>query len=130
MNSSHGDGFNVIVTVDDSSERDSLGEGTESSFTTYQTRKNQVEISKRLRNVVVLQLSVLLLFYLSLLFPFLQGMDKRIFLRESHLTTITKPWMNNVMVRRLVVVKYIIYVTSMMMVILHIPMNGYCLLSK
>ncbi len=51
MNSSHGDGFNVIVTVDDSSERDSLGEGTEdsSSFTTYQRRKNQVEISKRLR---------------------------------------------------------------------------------
>ena len=73
MNSSQGDGFSVIVTVDDSSERDSLGErtGSSSSFTSYQRRKNQVEVSQCVRKccgiiivgtVIILCILVILLF--------------------------------------------------------------------
>ena len=72
MNPSQGDGFSVIVTVDDSSERDSLGERTgSSSFTGYQRRKNQVEVSRCVRKccgitivgaVIILCILVILLF--------------------------------------------------------------------
>ena len=46
MKKHRGDGFNVVVTVDDSSKRDSLGEETQpSSFTTYQGIKGKIKLS-------------------------------------------------------------------------------------
>ena len=50
MKKHRGDGFNVVVTVDDSSKRDSLGEETQpSSFTTYQGIKGKIKIIQCVR---------------------------------------------------------------------------------
>ena len=73
MKPSQGGGFHVLVDVDKSSGRDSLGErtGSSSSFTSYQRRKNQVEVSQCVRKccgiiivgaVIILCILVILLF--------------------------------------------------------------------
>ena len=61
MNSSRGDGFNMIVTIDDS-ERDSLGEATNhSSFTTYLVKLSDL-LNSPLCVVIILFILVILLF--------------------------------------------------------------------
>ena len=66
MNSSQKDGFNVIVTVDDPSERDSLGEMKEPSFTTYQQQKNKIKNSENVRKCcgITIVCIIILLFIL------------------------------------------------------------------
>ena len=66
--SSRGDGFNVIVDVDDSSARDSLGERTTStsSFTNYQERKKQINMYQCVRKIcgITIVSAVVILFIL------------------------------------------------------------------
>ena len=66
--SSRGDGFNVIVDVEGSSERDSLGERTTStsSFTNYQERKKQINMYRCVRKIcgITIVSAVVILFIL------------------------------------------------------------------
>lgn len=66
--SSRSDGFNVIVTVDESSERDSLGERTKpmSSFDNYQERKRQISMFQCMRKCCCITIvsAVIILFIL------------------------------------------------------------------
>ena len=66
--SSRGDGFNVIVDVDGSSGRDSLGERTTStsSFTNYQGRKKQINMYQCVRKIcgITIVSAVVILFIL------------------------------------------------------------------
>ncbi len=68
--SSRSDGFNVIVTVDDSSERDSLGERTKpmSSFDNYQERKRQISMFQYMRKCCCITIvsAVIILFILTI----------------------------------------------------------------
>ena len=70
MKPSQGGEFHVLVDVDKSSGRDSLGETTESSnFTTYQRRKSQIEVSQYVRKCCGITIigSVIILFILVIL---------------------------------------------------------------
>ena len=68
ISSSRGEGFNVIVDVDGSSERDSLGERTTStsSFTNYQGRKKQINMYQCVRQIcgITIVSAVVILFIL------------------------------------------------------------------